>query len=86
MDYADEKMRGIADGPGGDAARAALPLKVAEKAWMEMQRKFEELVDMARLSPDPLPVILVGGGAILVGDVSDNLRLPAVQRHNHVRN
>jgi hypothetical protein len=35
-----------------------------------MQRTFEELVDMARLSPEPLPVILVGGGAILVGDVS----------------
>ena len=48
------------------------------------QRKFEELVDMARLSAEPLPVILVGGGAILVGDVSDNLCLPAAQRYNHV--
>eukprot|EP01043_Picozoa_sp_COSAG02_P108436 COSAG02_NODE_44473_length_366_cov_0.505618_1_plen_35_part_01 len=35
MDYADEKMRGIANGPGGDAARAALPLEVAGKAWAE---------------------------------------------------
>lgn len=78
MDYADEKMRGIANGPGGDAARAVLPMEVAEKAWIEMQRKFEELVDMARISPEPLPVILVGGGAILVGNVSSYLHLPAL--------
>ena len=70
MGHADEKMRDIASGPGGDAARAALPVADAEKAWQKMQRTFEELVDMARLSPEPLPVILVGGGAILVGDVS----------------
>lgn len=69
MDHADEKMRSIASGSGGDAARGALPVDDAEKAWGEMQRTFEELVDMARLSPEPLPVILVGGGAILVGDV-----------------
>jgi hypothetical protein len=70
MGHADEKMRDIASGPGGDAARAALPVADAEKAWQKMQRTFEELVDMARLSPEPLPVILVGGGAILLGDFS----------------
>jgi len=49
------------------------------------QRKFEELVDMARLSPEPLPVILVGGGAILVGDVSDNMRALAMHWHITVK-
>lgn len=38
MDYADETMRSIVHGPGGDAARAALPMGVARKAWAEMQR------------------------------------------------
>ena len=33
-----------------------------------MQRSFEDLIDLARLSADDVPVIVVGGGAILVGE------------------
>lgn len=78
MDYADETIRSMARGPGGAAANETLSLEDAEAAWAIMQRTFEELVDMARLTPEPLPVILVGGGAILVGDVRAYTTLPTV--------
>ena len=83
INYADETMRSIARGLGGAAAKNTLCLEDAEAAWGIMQRTFEELVDMARLTPEPLPVILVGGGAILVGDVRACITLTMVPLSSH---
>ena len=68
MDSADSSMRALAAGEGGDAARAVVTPADASTAWDEMQRSFEDLIDLARLSADDVPVIVVGGGAILVGE------------------
>lgn len=67
MEHADASMRAISSGQGGDAARAAIPAEVAGEAWDTMQRTVEELIDKAKISSADVPVILVGGGAILVG-------------------
>ena len=68
MDVADSSMRAIADGPGGDAARSVISSGEASASWDKMQRSFEDLIDLARLSSDDVPVVVVGGGAILVAD------------------
>ena len=44
MKFADSGMREIAEGAGGDAARAAVSDDEASAAWDSMQDKFEELV------------------------------------------
>ena len=45
-----------------------LPAAFVERALGEMRRRVEEVVDQVKLSAEPLPVILVGGGSILIGD------------------
>ena len=54
----------------GDAksARAGLTDVDAQVAWRTMQNSFEKLIDREKTSADDVPVIVVGGGAILVGD------------------
>ena len=56
---------GLAD--VGERARVAhLPAATIKTALTEMRRIVEEAVDRMKSSADPLPVILVGGGAILI--------------------
>ena len=65
--FADAGLRAIADGAGGDAARAAGPTEEAMRVWVGMHASFEELIDRAKTSAAPVPVVVVGGGATLVG-------------------
>lgn len=51
----------------GDRARVAhVPAKTIEAALNTMHRMVDEAVDRMKTSAEPLPVILVGGGSILV--------------------
>ncbi len=53
----------------GDAARvAALDRALVADVLALMRRKVEEAVDRMKLTREPAPVILVGGGGILVGE------------------
>ena len=47
---------------------ADLDRAVVESALAEIQRLVERAVDRIKTSADPVPVVLVGGGTILVGD------------------
>ena len=48
-------------------SRPQVPADEAARVWAAMQASFEELVDRAKTSAAPVPVVVVGGGAILVG-------------------
>lgn len=53
----------------GDRSRVAhLPAAVVRTALARMQTMVDEAVDRMKTSAEPLPVVLVGGGAILVRD------------------
>lgn len=51
----------------GDKSKVAhIPAETIERAIQTMHRMVDEAVDRMKTSADPLPVILVGGGAILI--------------------
>ncbi|BAB54528.1 hydantoinase/oxoprolinase N-terminal domain-containing protein [Mesorhizobium japonicum] len=51
----------------GDKARVAqLPKDLLDRTQAKILSMLEDCVERSRLSPDPLPVIVVGGGSILV--------------------
>lgn len=51
----------------GDAARVAhLPADLVSRTETRIMEMLEDCVERSRLSPEPLPVIVVGGGSILV--------------------
>lgn len=53
----------------GDRAKVAhLPKSLIEKTRARILEMASNAVERSRLSPDPIPVIVVGGGSILVGD------------------
>lgn len=53
----------------GDRSRVArLPAADIRKALDEMRRMLETAIDRVKTSAEPVPVVLVGGGAVLVGD------------------
>jgi N-methylhydantoinase A/oxoprolinase/acetone carboxylase beta subunit len=53
----------------GDPAQvASLDRTLVEKAMSAIASMLERAVERMRLSPEPLPVIIVGGGGILVGE------------------
>jgi N-methylhydantoinase A/oxoprolinase/acetone carboxylase beta subunit len=55
----------------GDASRVrALDPKLVQAGLAFMQRRVEESVDRMKLSRDAVPVVLVGGGSILVDDTN----------------
>jgi N-methylhydantoinase A/oxoprolinase/acetone carboxylase beta subunit len=53
----------------GDASAVAdLPRALVEAALALMERTIAEAVDRAKTSAEPIPVVLVGGGSVLLGD------------------
>lgn len=53
----------------GERSRVAhLPGALVKAALDEMRRLLEGAIDRVKTSADPVPVVLVGGGAVLVGD------------------
>ncbi|MDR6670420.1 hydantoinase/oxoprolinase family protein [Rhizobium sp. 1399] len=51
----------------GDPAKAShLPADLLQRVQQKIHDMLEDCVERSRLSPDPLPVIVVGGGSILV--------------------
>lgn len=53
----------------GDRRRVAhLKAGLVDSALAEMQRLLEAAIDRVKTSAEPVPVVLVGGGVILVGD------------------
>jgi N-methylhydantoinase A/oxoprolinase/acetone carboxylase beta subunit len=53
----------------GDRARVAhLSARLVQRGLDEMQRMLESAIDRVKTSAEPVPVVLVGGGAVLVGD------------------
>jgi N-methylhydantoinase A/oxoprolinase/acetone carboxylase beta subunit len=53
----------------GDRARVAhLSAGLVQRALDEMQRLLEQAIDRVKTSAEPVPVVLVGGGAVLVGN------------------
>ncbi|HSR41910.1 MAG TPA: hydantoinase/oxoprolinase family protein, partial [Longimicrobiales bacterium] len=53
----------------GDPGRISdVPESVVAAALERIRERVEEAVDRMKLSPDPVPVILVGGGSVLLGD------------------
>ena len=58
----------------GGLAQVGDPTLVSEvdsslrrRSLEEIQRRVETVVDQVKLSPDPVPIVLVGGGSLLVG-------------------
>lgn len=53
----------------GDPARArSLPPDLVQRALAVIDGRLAELVDALKTSPDPVPVVVVGGGSVLVPD------------------
>lgn len=53
----------------GDRGKVAhLPADLVQRAQARMRAMLEDAIDRARVSPEPLPVIVVGGGSVLVGE------------------
>ena len=53
----------------GERGRLAhLSPAFVQRAYAALQDMLEDAVDRARVSPEPLPVIVVGGGSVLVGE------------------
>jgi len=59
----------------GGLAQVGDPTLVSEvdsslrrRSLEEIQRRVETVVDQVKLSPDPVPIVLVGGGSLLVGE------------------
>ncbi len=53
----------------GDRARVRhLSAGLVKRALDEMQRLLEGAIDRVKTSAEPVPVVLVGGGAVLIGD------------------
>jgi N-methylhydantoinase A/oxoprolinase/acetone carboxylase beta subunit len=53
----------------GEPARTQdLDAKLVERGLAEVRRHVEEAVDRMKLSADALPLVLVGGGSVLLGD------------------
>lgn len=51
----------------GDPSRVnCVPLELAQKAYQQIMAMVEEAIDKMKVSKDPLPLILVGGGSIIV--------------------
>ena len=56
----------------GDPVRvASLPKTVVRRALGIVQERVETLVDSLKTSPQPVPVVIVGGGSVLLGDRID---------------
>jgi len=45
-----------------------LPLEFAQKAYAKMQEMIDEAIDKIKTSKEPQPLVLVGGGSIIVGE------------------
>lgn len=53
----------------GDPERVrGLEPALVERGLGEIRRRLEETIDRVKLGPEPVPLVLVGGGSILVGD------------------
>jgi N-methylhydantoinase A/oxoprolinase/acetone carboxylase beta subunit len=53
----------------GDAARVAtLDRGLVERALARIEERIAEVVDRMKTSRDPVPVVVVGGGSVLLGD------------------
>jgi len=53
----------------GDPARArTLDAELVERGLAEVRRRVEDAVDRVKLTADPLPLVLVGGGSVLLAD------------------
>lgn len=60
----------------GDASKVAhLSPDLIARARKKMMEMLEDCVDRARVTPDPLPVIVVGGGSILVDEPIGGLEI-----------
>ena len=60
----------------GDPSKVAhLPPSLIEKAQAKIMEMIQNAVERTRLSPDPLPVIVVGGGSVLIGQKVGDLEV-----------
>lgn len=53
----------------GDASRVAGRESICDRAMAEIDRVLEEAIDRMRTRSESIPVVIVGGGAILAGDM-----------------
>ena len=53
---------------GDPAAVAGLDAGLVQRGLAEAERMLAETVDRMKTSPDPIPVVVVGGGSVLLGD------------------
>ena len=61
----------VADGRasfGDPAAVAGLDAGLVQRGLADVERMLAEAVDRMKTSPDPIPVVVVGGGSVLLGD------------------
>ena len=53
---------------GDPAAVAGLDAGLVQRGLADAERMLAETVDRMKTSPDPIPVVVVGGGSVLLGD------------------
>jgi N-methylhydantoinase A/oxoprolinase/acetone carboxylase beta subunit len=53
---------------GDPSAVAGLNAGLVERGLADVERMLAETVDRMKTSPDPIPVVVVGGGSVLLGD------------------
>ncbi len=71
----------------GDPARVAhLDRGMVDEAMAVMKAAIVETLDMMKTSPEPIPVVLVGGGSILVDDAIGGASTVVRPRHAAVAN
>ncbi|MET3638229.1 MULTISPECIES: hydantoinase/oxoprolinase N-terminal domain-containing protein [Curtobacterium] len=71
----------------GDASRVAgVPAEVAERALAVIAERVADVVERMRTSSDPLPVVAVGGGSVLLPDTLPGLGTVHRPEHYSVAN
>ena len=53
---------------GDPSAVAGLDAGLVDRGLADVERMLAETVDRMKTSPDPIPVVVVGGGSVLLGD------------------
>ncbi len=71
----------------GDPAKVAhIDRRLAERAHLQIMKLVQDGIDSMKLSKDPVPLILVGGGSLLISDTIDGTQCIIRPEHLGVAN
>lgn len=71
---------------GNSTLLKALPHDLVASAQATMKKKLEAVIDIMKMSPEPLPVLLVGGGSVICPKELDGISELIIPRFHGVAN